>query len=53
MKDHIALTGSLKSTKPLKECSKCGQMSEQSDGVQMTPSKWRCAKCYRSYFFRK
>lgn len=50
---NITLPGSTKNTQPLKECAKCGQMREPTGGVNMTPSKWHCASCWRGFAFRK
>ena len=43
------LEGSMKNTKPLRECFKCGQKREQTGGVEMSPGKWRCASCWRGF----
>lgn len=43
------LEGSMKNTKPLKVCSKCGEKREQSGGIEMSPGKWRCALCWRGF----
>ncbi len=49
----VLLPGSTKNSSPLKECSKCGNKREPAGGIQLSPSKWRCASCWRSYVFRK
>lgn len=43
----IVLPGSLKNTKPLKECSRCGNEAEQASGVQVSATRWHCYKCWR------
>lgn len=49
----VMLAGSMKNTQPLKVCSKCEQNREPAGGIQMSPTKWRCARCWRGFNAKK
>lgn len=40
--------GTPKDTLPLKHCDGCDSLRSQQGGVQITSTKWRCAKCWLS-----
>jgi hypothetical protein len=41
------LPGSLTQVRPKLECSKCGQSRSAHGGVQVSPTRWHCAACWR------
>jgi hypothetical protein len=45
----VLMSGSLKNTQPFKFCSKCEKPCEPAGGIQMSPTKWRCALCWRGF----
>jgi hypothetical protein len=43
----VKLPGSAKDEAPMRMCDKHGQMAPQGGGVQITPTKWSCATCWK------
>ena len=42
----IILPGSLKTSEALRECSKCGDQRAPEGGVDLSPTRWVCARCW-------
>lgn len=49
----VILPGSSKHAHKLKECSKCGDKKDPAGGIQMSPSSWRCAGCWRGFGLKR
>lgn len=47
------LDGSRSSSRPLRECPKCGNMREREGGVELSPGKWRCRSCWHSFNMKR
>jgi len=49
----VDLPGSLKNEGAERERSKCLQLRLPEGGIQMSPAKWYCAKCWISFRSKK
>ena len=47
MSSPILLPGSAKNKHPLKECSRCHDLKEPANGIELGPGKWRCYGCWK------
>ncbi len=41
------LPGSLPKMRAKRDCGKCGRTAELHGGIQLSPTRWHCAACWR------
>lgn len=57
VRNDIVLNGMPADVRPLKQCAEpptgCGEMKSPNGGIDLTPTKWVCAGCWRLKNSRK